>query len=141
MEKCQYCNKECKNKNSLVQHEIRCKLNPNKINCYGNKGNMPKHRNAYYVSKVKINGIILDKTMYEIDEYSKTHFVCEICGRTIDECVKYKGKFAPKRFCIDHDHSTNKFRGLLCSVCNRQLGWYEKNKKSINAYLNKEMGC
>lgn len=31
MLKCQYCNKECKNKNSLVQHEIRCKLNPNKI--------------------------------------------------------------------------------------------------------------
>ena len=28
---CQYCNKLCKNKNSLVQHEIRCKNNPNKI--------------------------------------------------------------------------------------------------------------
>ena len=29
--KCKYCNKECKNTNSLVQHELRCKLNPNKI--------------------------------------------------------------------------------------------------------------
>jgi hypothetical protein len=29
--KCQYCGKECKNNNSLAQHEIRCKLNPNKI--------------------------------------------------------------------------------------------------------------
>jgi DNA-directed RNA polymerase subunit RPC12/RpoP len=29
---CQYCGKECKGKNSLVQHEIRCKENPNKIN-------------------------------------------------------------------------------------------------------------
>ena len=28
---CKYCGKECKNKNSLVQHEIRCKENPNKI--------------------------------------------------------------------------------------------------------------
>lgn len=27
---CQYCGKECKNKNSLTQHEIRCKENPNK---------------------------------------------------------------------------------------------------------------
>lgn len=27
---CKFCGKECKNKNSLVQHEIRCKLNPNK---------------------------------------------------------------------------------------------------------------
>ena len=29
---CKYCGKECKNKNSLVQHEIRCKCNPNKCN-------------------------------------------------------------------------------------------------------------
>lgn len=28
---CQYCGKECKNKNSLAQHEIRCKQNPNRI--------------------------------------------------------------------------------------------------------------
>ena len=28
---CKFCKKLCKNKNSLVQHEIRCKLNPNKI--------------------------------------------------------------------------------------------------------------
>ena len=28
---CQHCGKECKNLNSLRQHEIRCKSNPNKI--------------------------------------------------------------------------------------------------------------
>lgn len=28
---CKYCGKECKNKNSLAQHEIRCKENPNRI--------------------------------------------------------------------------------------------------------------
>ena len=28
---CQFCGKVCKNKNSLTQHEIRCKENPNKI--------------------------------------------------------------------------------------------------------------
>jgi very-short-patch-repair endonuclease len=28
---CKYCGKECKNKNSLIQHEIRCKKNPNKL--------------------------------------------------------------------------------------------------------------
>lgn len=27
---CQFCKKECKNLNSLRQHEIRCKLNPNR---------------------------------------------------------------------------------------------------------------
>lgn len=36
---CQYCKKECKNKNSLIQHEIRCKENPNRLKniCKGNK--------------------------------------------------------------------------------------------------------
>lgn len=28
---CKYCGKECKNKKSLAQHEIRCKENPNKL--------------------------------------------------------------------------------------------------------------
>lgn len=33
---CKYCNKSCKNKNSLAQHEIRCKENPNKIEVKSN---------------------------------------------------------------------------------------------------------
>lgn len=28
---CKYCGKECKNLNSLKQHEIRCKENKNRI--------------------------------------------------------------------------------------------------------------
>lgn len=43
---CKFCGKECKNKNSLVQHEIRCKLNPNKINTI-NKGFNNKGRIAW----------------------------------------------------------------------------------------------
>lgn len=34
--KCKYCGKICKNKNSLTQHEIRCKSNPDKINIVSN---------------------------------------------------------------------------------------------------------
>lgn len=36
--KCQFCGKECKNKNSLVQHEIRCKDNPSRIKLPNRKG-------------------------------------------------------------------------------------------------------
>ena len=36
MQVCKYCGKECKNKNSLAQHEIRCKMNPNKIDVKSN---------------------------------------------------------------------------------------------------------
>jgi very-short-patch-repair endonuclease len=33
---CKYCNRVCLGKNSLVQHEIRCKNNPDKINIVSN---------------------------------------------------------------------------------------------------------
>ena len=134
---CQYCGKECKNKNSLAQHEIRCNNNPNKINS-GNNGNYPKHTKLYYTNLIKAkDGTTLDITLKELDDYRLKHNVCEICGRTTEEATKWKSKFAPKKLCIDHDHNTLKFRGLLCSVCNRQLGWYEKYQNEIQNYLNK----
>lgn len=36
MYNCKYCNKICKNKNSLAQHEIRCKSNPYRIKIVSN---------------------------------------------------------------------------------------------------------
>ena len=33
---CKFCEKGCKNKNSLAQHQIRCKENPNKIEVINN---------------------------------------------------------------------------------------------------------
>ena len=48
---CKYCNKECKNKNSLAQHEIRCKENPEHIIVHSNLGEYLKpghaHENQY----------------------------------------------------------------------------------------------
>ena len=79
----------------------------------------------------------MDVTNYQIDKYKEIQKVCEICGRSIEEVVKWKSKFTPKNLCIDHDHNTGKFRGLLCNYCNRQLGWYEKYRDRINNYLNK----
>lgn len=41
---CQYCKKQCKSLNSLKQHEIRCKENPNRIES-GNAENLKKYQN------------------------------------------------------------------------------------------------
>lgn len=36
---------------------------------------------------------------------------CELCSRRVT-----------KNLCLDHDHSTGKFRGWLCTPCNAALG-------------------
>ena len=55
---CKYCGKVCKNKNSLVQHEIRCKENPNrKYRIAWNKGLTKQNdpRVAKYANTYKEN--------------------------------------------------------------------------------------
>ena len=64
--------------------------------------------------------------------------MCEICGKSIDDLSTPTSKIQYKNLCIDHDHNTNKFRGLLCMTCNRNLGWYENNKDAVLQYLNKK---
>lgn len=83
------------------------------------------------------NGDVLDITKAQLENYKQQHNKCEICGKLMNNSIKWDSKFAAKNLCIDHDHETKKFRGLLCSMCNRQLGWYEKHASEINAYLNK----
>ena len=125
---CKFCGFNAKTIRGLANHVNHCKLNPNRV----------IHHNKNSNKKVKLrNKITLDITYKELEEYRETHTVCEICGRSVQEATKYTGKYASKNLCIDHDHNTNKFRGLLCQVCNRQLGWYENNKDKINEYLNK----
>jgi hypothetical protein len=45
----------------------------------------------------------------------------------------------PKRLCIDHDHATNKVRGLLCAKCNSGIGLLGDSASNIlraAKYLN-----
>lgn len=62
---CTYCGKECKNKNSLTQHEIRCKENENRIDLsYITKGHSKGHKGTNHFIKAKELG--LDKPVVSI---------------------------------------------------------------------------
>lgn len=124
-DRCPFCNKWYQSKRGLLRHKNICNNNPNKVTDKSTK-----------LYKMR-NGDILNVTNEYIDDYLKNHSTCEICGKNINEVIHSTKKYAPKRLCIDHDHNTNKFRGLLCPRCNSFLGWYEDNIKSINDYLNK----
>lgn len=83
--------------------------------------------------KAKVDGVELDVTNGYIELYRETHPVCEICGRPEKVATSSKGKIS--KLARDHDHTNNRFRGLLCSDCNRKLGWYEKLAPQIHKYL------
>lgn len=85
-----------------------------------------RDKNRIYTVQRK-NNIFANKikTMYGIDisEYNnilaKQNGRCAICGKSKDE---FKRNLA-----VDHDHKTNKVRGLLCDNCNPLLGHAKDN--------------
>jgi hypothetical protein len=62
-----------------------------------------------------------------VDEYdalmASQGGVCAICGRTETQV----NQWGVKRLSVDHDHTTGRVRGLLCSACNRGLGQFQDN--------------
>ncbi len=88
-----------------------------------------KHRekyNAYSKAQryVRTYGITLDERERMIESQD---YCCKICGK----------KFKTQRHAhIDHSHTSGKIRGILCSSCNGNLGWYEMNSLAIVTYLS-----
>lgn len=59
----------------------------------------------------------------------------EMALRQRDRCAICKTKRSWRALAVDHCHKTGKVRALLCSVCNNQLGIYEKNHERFAEYL------
>jgi hypothetical protein len=79
------------------------------------------------------------KSIYGIDleQYNnilkRQNNSCAICKR------KDSGRKDKDNFAVDHCHSTNKVRGLLCMECNTAIGKFKDNVdflKSAIKYLN-----
>lgn len=161
MYSCDICGKEFMNKTSLGGHKsshnrttrkvredrikiIHCR-NCNKEIRYDSKYTKPTYCNLQcmkeYLKRSRENrpitvcGTPLDITIGEINTLKASVTKCQICGKSVEDIKAENNHF--KNLCIDHDHSTGKFRGLLCLTCNSNLAWYEANRKSIEKYIDK----
>lgn len=90
-------------------------------------------RKTYHKSKVR-----LTEKRYGLQEgewhimFEKQHGCCAICGKHQSELKT--------ALHVDHNHETREVRGLLCNVCNMNLGvlhkWYVKYRLEIENYCS-----
>lgn len=95
--------------------------------CNNKKRTIRRRRNPDLLKNEKLRetfGITLDD--YK-EILLKQNGVCAICGRP--ETSTYKGKL--RHLSVDHDHKTDKVRGLLCNDCNVALGWFRDDIKVL----------
>ena len=92
------------------------KVNGEHENTY-RKAYYEKHKRRYKSYRLKNHfGITLEQKEAMINAQQGK---CAICGNG----------FRFERDChVDHNHSTNKIRGILCQNCNRGLGMFKDNK-------------
>tara|TARA_R110000796_G_scaffold228591_1_gene345768 strand:+ start:221 stop:556 length:336 start_codon:yes stop_codon:yes gene_type:complete len=79
------------------------------------------YRNFHYLQKYKI-----DVNEYNI-MFKKQKGCCAGCN--------IHQKDIEKRLCIDHCHTTNKVRKLLCHKCNTALGLVDENISTLKRLI------
>jgi hypothetical protein len=86
------------------------------------------YRRVEWPSKLKkFYGITVD-TYYKMLENQGGG--CAICGTKVpSQRVRKYAK--TEMFFVDHCHSTGKVRGLLCSRCNRGVGYFDDNPSRL----------
>jgi hypothetical protein len=89
-----------------------------------------KHKEEY--KDKRRNYVLIKKYGITVEQYNQLFLEqegrCKICNRHQSE---FKRSLA-----VDHSHSTNKVRGLLCHHCNKALGHFFENVSTLeNAIL------
>jgi hypothetical protein len=112
------------------------------------QANVPEVRraylNAYRASdagkRMLLGGELRKSYGITVDDYDRMlvaqNGVCAVCRR--HETVRRNNTL--RRLSVDHDHETGRVRGLLCSKCNRGMGYYEDDPARLRAaadYLEK----
>jgi hypothetical protein len=83
----------------------------------------PKHKASIRAIKRKARTGFTADLVERLRDKQKGFCALCTCVLDVDNRPSLKGESA------DHCHTTKSPRGLLCSVCNRTLGWYEKHQR------------
>lgn len=91
-------------------------------------GTLWRTRNPEHHKEILVRGNLRRKFRLTLEQYNalldRQGGKCMICSKT-----------EWRALAVDHCHKTDRLRGLLCSVCNKNLGIYEANKEAFAAYL------
>jgi hypothetical protein len=109
-----------------AQREIYHKHAEARKDQMGEWRNSNKYRIAIY--KLKTNFDITEEFAEEL--YERSTQTCECCG------VEYNSETHKKRFAVDHNHATNKIRGILCHPCNTSLGLLKEDLNRLKLLAN-----
>jgi hypothetical protein len=103
------------------------------------KKNYVKNLGYYQDRNKKQTAKIYGITVEEYDSMlERQGGVCEICGQGERSVGRTSGKIY--NLAVDHDHTTGKIRGLLCSTCNKSAYVRDddiENAERLVLYLKK----
>lgn len=154
MKKCSTCRKtrllKFFNKDSRYRLGVKgwCK------DCESEYGKSPKQRlrrKLWYVKKMRDPNFRESERKRSIRKYNpqkaKDRILRKLYGislrkfRKTKRCLLCRRKV--RRLVADHDHKTNKFRGVLCVTCNLMIAWVERIPSAlakIRKYLERGEG-
>lgn len=132
-----YC-KGCKNKFSKDRQKTWYSENKerliekNKVWRENNKDKVKESSRNYYIENIdkryKVRGYMLNGNPFTTSDY-KDFLIrqnnrcagCGVCFSTIDS----------SQACVDHCHTTQEVRGILCRYCNLALGYAKDNVQTL----------
>lgn len=95
-----------------------------------NKSRKDKLHNECKQCQVTYNRLYILQTKYQLTKedaralVKKIEHGCEICRTPLS--------LGRSGYAVDHDHQSNKIRGVLCQDCNLGLGFFQDNPGIIN---------
>jgi hypothetical protein len=124
------CTREKDGHNRYCKECIRIMSTQRRENPEFKKWSKKYHKKYYLKNKKNIN---------KRNKNWKKNNPAKVKSKSLEYYIRTRAHEFKRSFCIDHDHSTNKVRGLLCHYCNVMLGMVHDDVHVLKAaitYLN-----